>query len=145
MKVTIKKIDIIFFKPNFEEKYPWATIPKKAPILKTVPEYIPNSKDKPNSVTILGIQLIKKYKQAKEKKKAVHNLIVESICFAWNKLFTGILLARLTLFGKESIFEMDNFRAAKPNVEYAHNMSLKYTIPGGFDKFNKLIEKIYEN
>ncbi len=49
------------------------------------------------------------------------------------------------ILSKESIFEMDNFRAAKPNVEYAHNMSLKYTIPGGFDKFNKLIEKIYEN
>ena len=31
--MPIKKIDMIFFKPNFEEKYPWATIPKKAPIL----------------------------------------------------------------------------------------------------------------
>ena len=49
------------------------------------------------------------------------------------------------ILSKESIFEMDYFRDAKPNVEYAHNMSLKYTIPGGFDKFNKLIEKIYEN
>ena len=119
MKVTIKKIDMIFFKPNFEEKYPWVTIPKKAPMLKTVPEYIPNSKDKPNSVTILGIQLIKKYKQAKEKKKAVHNLIVESICFAWNKLFTGILLARLNLFGKESIFEKSNFFNIKLTRESA--------------------------
>ena len=51
-------------------------MPKKAPKLNIVPEYIPSFKDKPDSVTNLGIQEIKKYKQAKEKKKAIHNLIV---------------------------------------------------------------------
>ena len=45
-------------------------MPKKAPKLNIVPEYIPSFKDKPDSVTNLGIQEIKKYKQAKEKKKA---------------------------------------------------------------------------
>ena len=49
------------------------------------------------------------------------------------------------ILSEESIFEMDSFSAAKPNVEHAYNTSLKYTIPGGFDKFNKLIEKIYES
>ena len=74
--VNNKKQNIVFFSPNFVEKYPWVIIPKKAPKLNIVPEYIPSFKDNPDSVTNLGIQEIKKYKHAKEKKKAIHNLIV---------------------------------------------------------------------
>ena len=42
----------------------------------------------------------------------------------------------------ESIFDMDNFSEAKPNVNYAFQKSLEIQIPDGFNKFIKMFSEI---
>ncbi len=42
----------------------------------------------------------------------------------------------------ESIFDMENFENAKPNVEFAYENSLIFDIPKGFDEFNKMFKDI---
>ena len=49
------------------------------------------------------------------------------------------------ILSKESIFDMTNFLRAEPNVTFAYNNVLKFTIPQGFDKFNKMFKNLYEN
>ena len=46
---------------------------------------------------------------------------------------------------KDSIFNMDNYENATPNVDYAYNKVLKYQLPIGFKSFNNLLKKINEN
>ena len=45
----------------------------------------------------------------------------------------------------QSIFEMKNFEAAKPSVDFAYNNVIQYTIPLGIDNFEDIFRKIYEN
>ena len=44
------------------------------------------------------------------------------------------------ILSKESIFNMQNFKKAKPSVEYAYQKN--YTIPKGFEKFNNLFNSV---
>ena len=37
---------------------------------------------------------------------------------------------------------MQNFKKAKPSVEYAYQKALDYTIPKGFEKFNNLFNSV---
>jgi glycosyltransferase involved in cell wall biosynthesis len=46
---------------------------------------------------------------------------------------------------KDSIFDMDNYQNAIPNVNHAYNNVLKYQLPMGFESFNNLLKKINEN
>tara|TARA_B100001250_G_scaffold404429_1_gene420399 strand:- start:247 stop:1170 length:924 start_codon:yes stop_codon:yes gene_type:complete len=49
------------------------------------------------------------------------------------------------LLSTESIYNMDNFRLAKPNIEYANKKADSYKIPKGFDNYRNLFRRIYEN
>ena len=46
---------------------------------------------------------------------------------------------------KESIYDMNTYVDAVPNVEYAYKNSLELTIPNGFKKFNKVLFETYNN
>ena len=46
------------------------------------------------------------------------------------------------ILATESIFDMDNFSDAKPNVNYAFQKSLEIQIPDGFNKFIKMFSEI---
>ena len=46
------------------------------------------------------------------------------------------------ILAAESIFDMDNFSDAKPNVSYAFQKSLEIQIPEGFNKFIKMFSEI---
>tara|TARA_Y100000385_G_scaffold45326_1_gene41928 strand:+ start:1953 stop:2891 length:939 start_codon:yes stop_codon:yes gene_type:complete len=46
---------------------------------------------------------------------------------------------------EDSIFNMDNYQNATPNVDYAYNKVLKYQLPIGFKSFNNLLKRINEN
>ena len=46
------------------------------------------------------------------------------------------------ILAAESIFDMDNFSVAKPNVNYAFQKSLEIQIPDGFNKFIKMFSEI---
>ena len=46
------------------------------------------------------------------------------------------------ILAAESIFDMDNFSDAKPNVNYAFQKSLEIQIPDGFNKFIKMFSEI---
>ena len=39
---------------------------------------------------------------------------------------------------------MDNFKNAKPDVDFAYNKSLQYTIPEGFKEFRNLFSRLNE-
>ena len=41
-----------------------------------------------------------------------------------------------------SIFNMSNFKTAKPDVDFAYENSKKYQIPKGFDKFNTFFQSL---
>lgn len=45
----------------------------------------------------------------------------------------------------ESIFNMENFQNAKPNVDYAFKNIQKYLLPSGIEKFENMFKRIYEN
>ena len=49
------------------------------------------------------------------------------------------------LLHPESIFDMNNFSKAKPNVEYAFNNVQKYTLPEGMKSYLNLFKEIYES
>ena len=55
---------------------------------------------------------------------------------------TDVGLASEVLHG-ESIFQMDNFLNANPNVEFAFDNVSKITTPAGFDPFTSFFKKIY--
>ncbi len=42
------------------------------------------------------------------------------------------------ILSEESIFEMEHFEDAKPNIEVAYRNSIKYKIPNGFERFRDL-------
>ena len=44
----------------------------------------------------------------------------------------------------KSLFDMDNFKNAKPDVDFAYNKSLQYTIPEGFKEFKRLFRSLNE-
>ena len=43
------------------------------------------------------------------------------------------------ILSEESIYNMDNYKNAKPNIEHAYNESLHLTIPKGFEKFTNML------
>lgn len=49
------------------------------------------------------------------------------------------------LLSPKSIFEVDKFQLAKPDIEYSRKKVLKYRIPDGFTPFLRMFEQIYEN
>ncbi len=49
------------------------------------------------------------------------------------------------ILSPDSIFNMNNFSDAEPNVEYAYKKVQKFLIPQGFDEFYKILSEIYEN
>ena len=49
------------------------------------------------------------------------------------------------ILSPDSIFNMNNFSDAEPNVEYAYKKVQKFLIPKGFDEFYKILSEIYEN
>jgi glycosyltransferase involved in cell wall biosynthesis len=46
------------------------------------------------------------------------------------------------ILNKKSIFNMENFLEAKPDINTAFKNSIKFNIPGGFNEFNKLFENL---
>lgn len=49
------------------------------------------------------------------------------------------------ILSEDSIFEIDKYYEAKPNVEVAYKNVQKYCIPQGFENFMKLFKETYEN
>tara|TARA_B100001029_G_scaffold179889_1_gene192198 strand:+ start:20265 stop:21188 length:924 start_codon:yes stop_codon:yes gene_type:complete len=70
--------------------------------------------------------------------------IVESAIIKTPIISTDVGIASEVL-AKKSIFNMKNFKNAVPDIETAFNNSLKYKIPNGFEKFNKLFESLSES
>jgi len=46
---------------------------------------------------------------------------------------------------RKSIFNMDTFMKAEPNVDYAFKKVQEYLIPSGFDNFRKIMNAVYES
>jgi len=46
------------------------------------------------------------------------------------------------LLSKTSIFDMNNFREAKPNINIAFDNASKFTIPNGFERFNEFFRAL---
>lgn len=46
---------------------------------------------------------------------------------------------------KESIYNPESFQTAKPNVDYAYNKCLEFSLPYGIDKFNSMLKGLYES
>ena len=46
------------------------------------------------------------------------------------------------ILATESIFDMENFQSAQPNVEFAYQNSVILDIPKGFEEFNKMFKDI---
>ncbi len=49
------------------------------------------------------------------------------------------------ILSPKSIFNMENFLDAEPDIKYAFNKSQDYIIPKGFDKYRELLEDVYES
>ena len=49
------------------------------------------------------------------------------------------------ILSNSSIYNMDNFKEARPDPEAAYRSVQKYIMPKGFDQFNKMFEAINEN
>ena len=49
------------------------------------------------------------------------------------------------ILSPKSIFNMENFLDAEPDINYAFNKSQDYIIPKGFDKYRELLEDVYES
>tara|TARA_B100000965_G_scaffold374928_1_gene366620 strand:- start:7119 stop:8042 length:924 start_codon:yes stop_codon:yes gene_type:complete len=49
------------------------------------------------------------------------------------------------ILSPKSIFDMNNFSKAEPDIEFAYKNSQEYIIPQGFSKFKNLIKEIYES
>ena len=54
---------------------------------------------------------------------------------------TNVGIAKKIL-ATESIFDMENFQSAQPNVEFAYQNSVILDIPKGFEEFNKMFKDI---
>ena len=49
------------------------------------------------------------------------------------------------LLHPSSIFNMNNFQEALPNIEYAYKNVQNYTLPIGLESFDSMFKEIYEN
>ncbi len=49
------------------------------------------------------------------------------------------------ILASESIFDMNNFKAAKVNIEHAYENVQNFQIPNGFEQFNIAFGNLYEN
>ena len=49
------------------------------------------------------------------------------------------------ILNKKSIFNIDGFKKAKVDVEYAYKKSLKYTIPNGMTSYINMFKDLYES
>ena len=49
------------------------------------------------------------------------------------------------ILSNESIFDMNNFESAKPNVQHAYTQAKNYIIPQGFVEFKNLFNRCYED
>tara|TARA_B100000965_G_C19591946_1_gene758353 strand:+ start:1958 stop:2899 length:942 start_codon:yes stop_codon:yes gene_type:complete len=49
------------------------------------------------------------------------------------------------ILAPESIFNMENFLQAKPNIEYAHTKASKFEMEKVFNLYNKMLKNLYEN
>ncbi len=49
------------------------------------------------------------------------------------------------ILNKESIFKIENFSKAKPDIEYAYNNAIKYKIPKGMKPYIEMFEEFNEN
>ena len=49
------------------------------------------------------------------------------------------------ILAEDSIFNMQNYKKAKPRVNHAYQNALKYTIPEGFEKFNNLFSSVLKS
>lgn len=49
------------------------------------------------------------------------------------------------LLSKKSIFNMENYMNAEPDINYAYEKALEFTIPTAFDKYIEMFEKLDEN
>ena len=49
------------------------------------------------------------------------------------------------ILSSDSIFNMNSFLEAAPNIDYAFKKVQKFLIPDGFDKFYKILKEVYEN
>jgi hypothetical protein len=76
-KAIMKKVKINLFNLNFEANQPIPVLPKNAPTFKTVPTYVAILKGIPESLAMLGTQLIRVYKVINPKKIPIHSRIVE--------------------------------------------------------------------
>ena len=56
---------------------------------------------------------------------------------------TDVGIAKKVL-APESLFDMENFQNAQPNVQFAYQNSIIFDIPKGFEKFNKMFKDINE-
>jgi len=48
------------------------------------------------------------------------------------------------ILSSESIYDMNNFSEAKPNVDFAFNSSIEYASEKHFDKYFKMLKEVYE-
>ena len=48
------------------------------------------------------------------------------------------------ILSPESIYDMNNFSEAKPNVGFAFNSSIEYASEKHFDKYFKMLKEVYE-
>ena len=48
------------------------------------------------------------------------------------------------ILSPESIYDMNNFSEAKPNVDFAFNSSIEYASEKHFDKYFKMLKEVYE-
>ena len=49
------------------------------------------------------------------------------------------------ILNTKSIFNMDNYKLAEPDINYAYRKVMKYTIPNGFQPFYSILKEVYEN
>ena len=48
------------------------------------------------------------------------------------------------ILNPNSLFDMNNFESAKPDVEYAFSKLNEFTIPNGFKSFNKMFNEVFD-
>ena len=46
---------------------------------------------------------------------------------------------------ESSIYEIETFETAKPNISFAYNEALKYTTSSGMKEFNNMFKNLYES
>ena len=48
------------------------------------------------------------------------------------------------ILSNESIFNMDNFEKAKPNVKFAYNNAIENSLENGMKKYQNMFEEIFK-